>query len=207
MAQSAPPFPHYPNSFSMGHTIERNHEATPSVIDTLSWDQVGGHSLYTRNYTGSPTQGLPSFSFQLRRCDTKQFYNVMGNGSDHSTWTCITYPMQCPVSPYWIYPNPKLVKWNGTDTINGVECDRFDITSGMGRQTFWGTPTTPCRSVTQTVPTDYTQQDYVNFVASVPPATTFDIPDWVLQMKCKPIDTRDKIAAATTVTAAPKWLE
>ena len=39
------------------------------------------------------------------------------------------------------------VTWNGTDTINGVQCDRFDFYDNGGTVSFYGTklltPTLP----------------------------------------------------------------
>jgi len=189
LAASAAPFPTYPNGFSYDLAVTKDHAAAPSLFLTYSWDLDSQKSWYSVNNTE-----LNTYELQLRRCDAGANFDIKGTlGSDPSTFSC-TLGTICPVTPFWHYPGPGLATWNGTDTINGLECDRFDIKSGMGRQTFWGTPTTPCRAITNNGV--YEQQDYSNWVPSAAPASFFDNPAYLDAASCKPVVGAAAIAAS-----------
>ena len=184
------PFPHYPNSFSYDLTIFKDHSTTPFISLSYAWDQSGQRSKYAVNNSVAHT-----YELQLRLCNDGHNFDIKGSaGGDPSKFVCQDLGgFACPVTPYWIYPKPGAAVWNGTDTINGLKCDRFDITNPMGRQTFWGTPTTPCRAITNNGV--YEQQDYSNWVPAAPPAAVFAPPAWLDTAKCKPLSD-----AATSVT-------
>jgi hypothetical protein len=183
-ASESHPFPHYSNSFSFGQKIYVNSEPTPSVFLTYAWDDSAGRSMYTANIS-NPKPTEPSFELQLRRCDEGKMWDVKQDATGQ--YTCTLPSPSCPMSQFWIYPAPGAATWNGTDTINGVECDRFDIKSPMGRQTFWGSPTTPCRTITDAGPSDLRQSDYVNWIPMAPPASAYEPPAYVAGLTCKPV--------------------
>ena len=177
---AAVPFPHYPDSFSYDTAVWYNHESAPSVIQSFAWDQSGQRSLYVANVSSTST-----YELQLRQCDAGVYFDVKGKlGADPSTFVCKSGGGACPVAPFWHYPTR--FTWNGTDTINGLKCDRFEIQNGIGRQTFWGTPTTPCRAIVDTG-AEHHQEDYRNWVPTVPPAATFDVPAWLVPAQCTPV--------------------
>ena len=190
------PFPHYPNGFSYSLHIRKNNEPSPSVVTTYSWDLSAGRSLYTVNNSAA---GQVFFDLQLRRCDTGMSWDAQGNqNQDPSQFKCTEGTLPCPVSPFWVYPAPGSYQWNGTDTIDvdGVplQCDRFDITSPMGRQTFWGTATQPCRTITNSG--TLTQSEYVGWVPKPAPESAFEPPRWLAKLSCKHSDSVEDALAS-----------
>lgn len=124
-----------------------------------------------------------TFELQIRRCDleTQVYWDVKGSvGAEPSTFTCVklqgpTNPF-CPAGPwnnFWS-PAPKNNVFNGTDVINGVKCNRFDFAMGMGAESFWATPTAPCRAEHASQ-----RQDFLTWDATTPPESAFDGPEWL----------------------------
>jgi hypothetical protein len=191
-AASDPPFPHYPNGFSYTLKVSKNSEPTPSVVTTYAWDVENGRSKYSMN-NSKPVGTGNTFELQLRNCavGNTMYYDVKGVGTDPSQWTCKTGGGFCPVTPFWVYPAEGSAVWNGTDTINGVECDRFEIANPLAKQTFWGTPTAPCRATLYEAQ-DYVEvEDYTDWVPTPPAAASFDPPAWLSELvaagKCTPV--------------------
>lgn len=202
MAVGAPvsdaPFPLYPSQFTMTESIWMNvsPDDAPNIKREFIWDTSAKRSWYQVNNTAPPPHaGQGKFELQLRRCDTstQKYYDITGDpAADPSTYGCqlISGPQisQCASwQPFWTVPKGPV--WNGTASINGVMCDRFELANPLGRQTFWGTPTAPCRSVVShanpaPVPSTHEQEDYTTFVPEVPPVAAFALPSWVAGLKC-----------------------
>lgn len=196
--QAAPSFPQYTSQFNMTQEIwvADLTAASPNVTRHLLWDRTAQRSSFTTITKGN-------FELQLRRCDTSPqvAYDVHGLvGADPSTFTCsvmtgasIGFCSGGSWLPYWHPPNGT-VAWNGTDNINGVQCDRFDFYDNGGTVSFWGTQTAPCRNILQT-PSFSDRIDYVNYQAGPPPVAAFEFP--YKGLKCKPLPPGPKPTAAT----------
>jgi len=198
VGDGAVPFPPYPSQFAMTESLwlNTNNTAAPNMKRAFVWDTTARRSWMQSNST-TATPGRPAlFELQIRRCDTSPqvYYDVKGDPSaDPSTYTCVEQRgasiMTCAGSswqPFWFVPKDPV--WNGTASINGVTCDRFELANPLGRQTFWGTPTAPCRAFVShgsgTGPIT-TQEDYTLFSPGPPPIAEFAIPAWLAALKCK----------------------
>jgi hypothetical protein len=192
-----PPFPSYTSQFNMSESIWMNDSGAPTSKRQFLWDQVAGRSAFT-----STTLSSSTFELQLRRCDlTPQVYwDIRGDATaDPSSFTCLSmtakpgYPISVcnpgfPFLPDFWLP-PASAHWNGTDTINGVQCDRFNFQNSAGRTSFWGTPTQPCRSDVTSISGSQFRMDYRTFVPGAPPAAGFEPPSWLNELKCRPVAT------------------
>ena len=108
--------------------------------------------------------------------------------ADPSTYTCFKQTlgrMDCPATwpPFW-GPPPRGAVFNGSALINGVRCNRFDFSMGMGAQTFWATAAAPCRALTTEQ-----REDYLTFDTTAPPSSAFDGPVWLKGLKCTHVTT------------------
>jgi hypothetical protein len=192
-----PPFPKLSSTFTMKEALWLPDPAAsgpPNVTRDIVWDTAARRSLYYAHFPrGLRDSTTPAFEYQLKRCDvaTPVFWDVKGDPTaDPSTYTCFkktgsAMKSDCPAQwkPFWSPIDPKRVTFNGTDVINGVSCNRFQLADGMGQQTFWATATAPCRAITTGQ-----REDYPTFDTTTPPASAFDGPTWLKDLKCTQVD-------------------
>ena len=193
-----PPFPKLASTFTMKEALwypDPAASGSSNVTRDMVWDTVGRRSYYYAHFPrGLPGQGTtPAFEIQLKRCDlaTPVFWDVKGDPTaDPSTYSCYkktgdAMKSDCPAKwkEYWAPIDPKRITFNGTDVINGVSCNKFELQDGMGQQTFWATATAPCRAITT-----HQREDYPTFDATTPPASAFDGPAWLKDLKCTHVD-------------------
>ena len=172
-----PVFPLLPQTFSMYEAFWQPAGATgpPTATRNMTWDTGARRAMF---YALEPNS---MFSLQIQRCDlaVTELINVRGDPTaDPSTYKCTIQknvpadfcpPPPAPFHQFWAKP-PKTYTFNGTDIINGATCNRFDFSLGMGAQSFWATPTAPCRA---NHPGQ--REDYLDFDATPPPASAFDV--------------------------------
>jgi hypothetical protein len=214
---STPAYPNISSTFRMSEDDWGDHDPwsdpTRCNKQTYLWDDANQRTKFYHVIPGKsqmPVSTKDQFEFQLLHCGSNPadqlFYLVEGDpAAPNSTYKCEVYtgapnkpiPPCAHFGPVWpsYWPVPAGAQWNGTDVINGVSCDRFDLSEAGAAHavvSFWGTNSTPCRKENVgKVPSEplldiHSRLDYHNFDASPIPAAEFDLPAWVKALRCTP---------------------
>ena len=146
-SSSTPSFPIYAEQFSV-KLLEFSAEGNQVLNETIYWDLSARR---THLKAEGPLVG-DGILEQIMRCDIPEDGFFVNAGSttenaDPSEWECTNStiksdPASCQLANFWVLP--ERYTYIGEETINGVDCGKFEYREGRNIYNFWGTDEAPC---------------------------------------------------------------
>ncbi len=203
----ASPFPVYSEQFTV-KTHEYDAGGNLVLNQTLAWDLTARRTQMVAE--GSLVGG--GVLEQIMRCDTVPdpgfFVQAVASSatlSDPSSWSCTNTtvdsdPSSCQLGSFW--ENPAVSVFVGNETIDGVECGKWEYRGQSSLYAFWGTAEAPC--ATAELDGAANSSSYVwmltfsDFVAGAPAfPDAFEVTDGV---ECPSPSTPSSSSSTTTTT-------